>query len=74
MWVRHRRLIFYGQSKLQTQSHLTLRSTHRKTVACPWSAFMRYVRANDDTARSAIEKMVDGLTPLGQPLTTTRIR
>ena len=31
--------------------------------------FMRYVRANDDTARGAIEKMVDGLTPLGQPLT-----
>ena len=31
--------------------------------------FMRYMRANDDTARGAIEKMVDGLTPLGQPLT-----
>jgi hypothetical protein len=31
--------------------------------------FMRYVRADDDTARGAIEKMVDGLPPAGQPLT-----
>jgi integrase len=31
--------------------------------------FMRYVRANDDTARGAIEKMVEGLAPSGQPLT-----
>ena len=30
--------------------------------------FMRYVRANDDTARGAIEKMVEGLPPAGQPL------
>jgi integrase len=30
--------------------------------------FMRYVRANDDTARTAIEKMADGLPSLGQPL------
>jgi integrase len=29
--------------------------------------FMRYVRANDDTARTAIEKMAEGLPPLGQP-------
>lgn len=31
-------------------------------------AFMRYVRANDDTARGAIEKMAEGLRPSGQPL------
>lgn len=31
--------------------------------------FMRYVRANDDTARGAIEKMAQGLPPAGQPLT-----
>ena len=30
--------------------------------------FMRYIRANDDTARTAIEKMADGLAPQGQPL------
>ena len=30
--------------------------------------FMRYVRANDDTARAAIQKMGEGLPPLGQPL------
>ena len=30
--------------------------------------FMRYVRANDDTARAAIERMADGLPVLGQPL------
>jgi integrase len=30
--------------------------------------FMRYVRANDETARSAVEKMAAGLPPLGQPL------
>lgn len=30
--------------------------------------FMRYVRANDETARSAIEKMALGLPALGQPL------
>lgn len=30
--------------------------------------FMRYVRANDDTARGAIEKMAEGLPPSGQPL------
>ena len=30
--------------------------------------FMRYVRANDDTARGAIEKMAHGLPPAGQPL------
>ena len=27
--------------------------------------FMRYVRANDDTARTAIEKMADGLPSMG---------
>jgi integrase len=32
--------------------------------------FLRYIRANDDTARTAIEKMADGLPPLGQPLST----
>lgn len=31
--------------------------------------FMRYVRANDDTARAAVERMGEGLPPLGQPLT-----
>lgn len=30
--------------------------------------FMRYVRANDDTARTAIRKMAEGLPPLGEPL------
>jgi integrase len=30
--------------------------------------FMRYVRANDETARAAIERMADGLPSLGQPL------
>jgi hypothetical protein len=30
--------------------------------------FMRYVRANDETARTAIDKMVAGLPPPGQPL------
>jgi integrase len=30
--------------------------------------FMRYIRANDDTARSAIEKMAEGLPPVGQPV------
>ena len=30
--------------------------------------FMRYVRANDDTARGAVEKMAEGLPPLGQPV------
>jgi integrase len=30
--------------------------------------FMRYVRANDDTARAAVERMGEGLPPLGQPL------
>ena len=30
--------------------------------------FMRYIRANDDTARSAIEKMAEGLPALGQAL------
>ncbi|ODS56039.1 MAG: hypothetical protein ABS36_06295 [Acidobacteria bacterium SCN 69-37] len=30
--------------------------------------FMRYVRANDETARAAVERMADGLPPLGQPL------
>jgi hypothetical protein len=29
---------------------------------------MRYVPANDDTARGAIEKMVDGLPQSGDPL------
>jgi hypothetical protein len=29
--------------------------------------FMRYIRANNDTARTAIEKMADGLPPMGQP-------
>lgn len=29
--------------------------------------FMRYIRANDDTARTAIEKMADGLPSMGQP-------
>ena len=29
--------------------------------------FMRYVRANDDTARGAIEKMVQGLPEAGEP-------
>jgi integrase len=33
--------------------------------------FMRYVRANDDTARAAVEKMADGLPPAGQPSTTS---
>jgi hypothetical protein len=32
--------------------------------------FMRYVRANDETARAAVEKMAEGLPPLGQPLST----
>ncbi len=32
--------------------------------------FMRYVRANDETARFAVEKMADGLPPLGQPVNT----
>jgi integrase len=27
--------------------------------------FMRYIRANDDTAQAAIEKMVEGLPPVG---------
>jgi len=31
--------------------------------------FMRYVRANDETARTAIDKMIAGLPPPGQPLT-----
>ena len=30
--------------------------------------FMRYVRANDETARTAVDKMIAGLPPLGQPL------
>ena len=30
--------------------------------------FMRYVRANDETARAAVERMAEGLSPLGQPL------
>ena len=30
--------------------------------------FMRYVRANDETARTAVEKMIEGLAPLGQPV------
>jgi integrase len=30
--------------------------------------FMRYVRANDETARTAIDKMAEGLPPLGQPV------
>ena len=30
--------------------------------------FMRYIRANDETARTAIEKMADGLPPLGEPM------
>jgi hypothetical protein len=30
--------------------------------------FMRYVRANDETARSAIEEMVEGLPLAGAPL------
>jgi hypothetical protein len=29
---------------------------------------MRYVRANDDTARGAIQKMAEGLPPVGEPL------
>ena len=32
--------------------------------------FMRYIRANDETARAAIEKMAEGLPALGQPLST----
>lgn len=32
--------------------------------------FMRYVRANDETARAAVERMADGLPPLGQPVST----
>jgi integrase len=32
--------------------------------------FMRYVRANDDTARGAIEKMVEGLPQSGEPLSS----
>ena len=32
--------------------------------------FMRYVRANDETARSAIEKMAEGLPPAGQKTST----
>lgn len=32
--------------------------------------FMRYVRANDETARSAIERMADGLLPTGEALST----
>ena len=35
--------------------------------------FMRYIRANDDTARTAIEKMADGLPPLGEPLSLPAI-
>jgi hypothetical protein len=31
--------------------------------------FTRYVRANDDTARGAIEKMGEGLPTLGEPFT-----
>jgi integrase len=30
--------------------------------------FMRYVRANDDTARGAVERMVEGLSRSGEPL------
>lgn len=30
--------------------------------------FMRYIRANDETARTAIERMAEGLPPLGQPV------
>jgi integrase len=30
--------------------------------------FMRYVRANDETARTAVDKMMAGLPPLGQPM------
>ena len=35
--------------------------------------FMRYVRANDETARMAIEKMADGLPAAGQPSSTLEI-
>jgi integrase len=34
--------------------------------------FMRYVRANDETARSAVEKMAEGLPPLGRLSTGSR--
>jgi hypothetical protein len=33
----------------------------------PPQTFMRYIRPNDDTARTAIEKMADGLLLMGQP-------
>ncbi len=40
--------------------------------------FMRYVRANDETARAAVQKMAEGLPALGQPVsvpaTVTRLR
>lgn len=35
--------------------------------------FMRYVRANDETARGAIEKMMEGLPPSGQPLSAPAV-
>ena len=42
--------------------------TGAKTLGHSPQTFMRYVRANDETARAAVERMAEGLSPLGQPL------
>mgnify|MGYP001271767253 FL=1 len=44
--------------------------TGAKIMGHSAQTFMRYVRANDETARTAVEKMITDLPPLGQPMTT----
>ncbi len=47
--------------------------TGAKILGHSSQTFMRYVRANDETARTAIEKMVAGLAPLGQPMSSPSV-
>ncbi|MEQ1758557.1 MAG: site-specific integrase [Vicinamibacterales bacterium] len=44
--------------------------TGAKIMGHSAQTFMRYVRANDETARTAVDKMIADLPPLGQPMTT----
>jgi integrase len=42
--------------------------TGAKIMGHSAQTFMRYVRANDETARAAVEKMAEGLPVLGEPV------
>jgi integrase len=41
--------------------------TGAKIMGHSAQTFMRYVRANDETARAAVEKMVEGVPVMGEP-------